>query len=61
MTIAAENKNRTYSNECATCHAPASLQSDANPFSLESDQWYECINGHITKNVSPLPGARARH
>ena len=59
MTLMDETSTHSY--ECGTCHSPAALQSDSNPFSLESDQWYECINGHITKNVPQFPGARARH
>lgn len=50
----------THSYECGTCHSPASLQSDSDPLSLDSDQWYECINGHITKNTRASRGARSR-
>jgi len=58
MTLADTTRISPY--ECGTCHSPASLQSDSNPFSLESEQWYECDNGHITKNTRGTRGARAR-
>lgn len=58
MTLISETTTHAY--ECDTCHSPAALQSDSSPFSLDSDQWYECINGHITKNTRASRAHRSR-
>jgi hypothetical protein len=58
MTLISETNTHAY--ECGTCHSPAALQSDSSPFSLDSDQWYECINGHITKNTRGFRTSQSR-